>query len=134
MPEYYQTEGIDAVLDNIAHVAGATAVTTSPYVLAEADEQTGSREPPVDAGAGSVRLLDRPLWGKRELYVKTAPSFEPDKKLYGGLRYQPSPTNNLTVREGGVIKAFLRAAQARHIQTYLQVQAAIPPGYRVQFG
>jgi len=79
-------------------------------------------------------LLDRPLWGKRELFVKTAPSFEPDKKLYAGLRYQPSPTNALTAREGGVIKAFLRSAQARHIETYLQVQSAIPPGYRVQFG
>ena len=37
MPEFYQTEGIDAVLDNVVHKAGATAVATSPYVMAPAD-------------------------------------------------------------------------------------------------
>jgi hypothetical protein len=37
-----------------------------------------------------VRLLDRPLWGKRELFVSTAPSYTPDLRLYRGLRYQPA--------------------------------------------
>lgn len=133
LPEHFQNEGVESVVDRLA-AAKVDMIATSPYVMEPADSKTGSREPPVDAGAGSVRLLDRPLWGKRELFVKTAPSFSPDKKLYAGLRYQPSEANSLTMREGGVIKAFLRAAQSRHIQTYLQVQAAIPPGYRVQFG
>lgn len=133
MPEYVQNEGIDAVLDNLVR-AGATAVATSPYVMEPADEQTGSREPPDDAGAGSVRLLDRPLWGRRELFVRTAPSFVPEKRLYDGLRYQPAEPTELTRKAGGVVKDFLRAAQARHLKVYLQVQAAIPPGYRVQFG
>lgn len=134
MPEFYQTEGIDAVLDNIVHVAGASAVTTSPYVLAEADAATGSREPPDDAGAGAVRLLDRPLWGKRELFVKAAPSFVPKVDFYRGLRYQPPPPTELTRTSGHLVRDFIRAAQARHLKVYLQVQAAIPPGYRVQFG
>ena len=133
LPEFFQNEGVDSVVERL-RAARVDMIASSPYVMEPSDEKNGSREPPVDAGAGSVRLLDRPLWGKRELYVKTAPSFEPDKKLYSGLRYQPSPTSQLSIREGGVIKAFIRAAQARHIQTYLQVQAAIPPGYRVQFG
>lgn len=134
MPEYYQTEGIDAVLDNVVHTAGATAVTTSPYVMAEADAATGGREPPDDAGAGAVRLLDRPLWGKRELFVKAAPSFAPDVALYRGLRYQPPPPTELTKSDGRILHDFIRAAQARHLKVYLQIQAAIPPGYRVQFG
>ena len=51
----------------------------------------GSREPPIDAGAGKVRLLDRPLWGKRELFVRTAPSYSAAiASLYRGLRYQPA--------------------------------------------
>jgi hypothetical protein len=33
-----------------------------------------------------------------------------------------------------LIKDFIRAAQARHLKVYFQVQAAIPPGHRVQFG
>lgn len=134
MPEFIQNEGIDRVLDNLQYKAGVTAVATSPYVMEPADEKTGSREPPVDAGAGSVRLLDRPLWGKRELWVRTAPAFAPDTSLYRGLRYQPAEPNELTRTHGPRLKAFIRAAHARHLKVYLQVQAAIPPGYRVQFG
>ena len=133
LPEYLQSEGIEPVLDRIQR-AGVTNVTTSPYVMELADEETGCREPPVDAGAGSVRLLDRPLWGSREVWVRTAPSFSPDRKLYAGVRYQPPKPTTLTDNEGGVVERFLQAAQARGLQVYFQVQAAIPPGYRVQFG
>ena len=92
MPEYFQNEGVENVVARLA-AAKVDMIATSPYVMEPADEKTGSREPPVDAGAGSVRLLDRTLWGKRELFVKTAPSFAPDKKLYEGLRYQPAAPN-----------------------------------------
>ena len=78
MPEFVQNEGVQPVLDNLVHLARANAVATSPYVMEPADEKTGSREPPIDAGAGSVRLLDRPLWGRRELFVRTAPAFVPN--------------------------------------------------------
>src|SRR6266581_179486 len=88
LPEFLQCEGVDAVLDNLIMKSGANAVTTSPYVMEPANEATGVREPPDDAGAGAVRLLDRPLWGKRELLVRTAPSFVPQTQLYRGLRYQ----------------------------------------------
>jgi hypothetical protein len=134
MPEYFQTEGVESVLDRLAGRARVNAVATSPYVMEPADDKTGSREPPVDAGAGAVRLLDRPLWGRRELFVRTAPSFQPDPSLYRGLRYQPAATSELTAKQGGIIHRVIRAAQARHVKVYLQVQAAIPPGYRVQFG
>src|SRR5262245_25261580 len=129
LPEYLQNEGVDGVLDNLVMKAGANAVTTSPYVMEAADEATGVREPPDDAGAGAVRLLDRPLWGKCELFVRTAPSFVPDKKLYAGLRYQPAEPTELTRREGHVVHDLIRGAQSRHLKVYLQVQAAIPPGY-----
>lgn len=133
LPEYIQSEGIDGLLDNLTRI-GANAVATSPYLMEEADPQTGQREPPADADAGSVRLLDRPLFGKREVYVKTAPSFVPDRALYGGLRYQPSEPTDLTHQQGQILKDFIKAAKSRGIRVYFQVQAAIPPGYRVQFG
>jgi len=134
LPEFLQVEGVDAVLDNLVMKAGANAVTTSPYIMEVADERTGVREPPNDAGAGAVRLLDRPLWGKRELFVRTAPSFVPQTQLYRGLRYQPAEATDLTRRDGHVVHDLIRAAQSRHLKVYLQIQAAIPPGYRVQFG
>src|SRR6478609_2249479 len=90
LPEFFQNEGVDNVLDNLTRRANVTAIATSPYVMAPMAEGTGSREPPIDAGAGSVRLLDRELWGRRELWVRTAPSFTPDKDLYSGLRYRPA--------------------------------------------
>lgn len=134
LPEYIQSETVEGVLDTLVHRVGANAVATSPYLMEEADRETGNREPPADAGAGAVRLLDRPLWGKREVWVKTAPAFVPDPDLYRGLRYQPPPPNELTRRRGRIIDDFIRAAHARHLKVYFQVQAAIPPGYRVQFG
>ena len=133
MPEWVQCEGIERVLDNL-QMAGANAVATSPYVMAPSESVDAGREPPIDAGAGSVRLLDRDLWGRRELRCVTAPSFVPDPALYAGLRYQPAEASELTSREGPVVAAFIAAAQARGLEVHLQVQAAIPPGYRVQFG
>jgi len=92
------------------------------------------REPPTDAKAGAVRLLDRDLFGKRELTVRTSPSFVPDKSLYKGLRYQPSEPDALTEHEGVQIAQFIDQTKARGMQAYMQVQSAIPPGYKVQFG
>lgn len=134
MPEFLQTEGAEAVLDNLQRRAGANAIATSPYVLAPAPDGTGGREPPIDGGAGKVRLLDRPLWGRRELWVRTAPSFVADKALYRGLPYQPAEPDALTTAEGARIGQALDAAKRRGMVAQVQVQAAIPPGYRVQFG
>ena len=74
LPEYIQSEGVGGVLDNLVMKVVANAVATSPYLMEEADQETGASEPPADAGAGAVRLLDRPLFGKREVWVRTAPS------------------------------------------------------------
>ncbi|MEM7695428.1 MAG: hypothetical protein AAF318_13330 [Pseudomonadota bacterium] len=133
LPEWAQAEGVEAVLDRL-QAAGVTGIATSPYVMAPVADGEGSREPPADAGAGQVRLLDRPLWGKRALWVRTAPSFAPNPERYRGLAVQPPAPDGLTAREGAVVGRFLEAAKARGMTTHLQVQAVIPPGYRVQFG
>ena len=132
LPEYIQTEGIDGILDSLKR-AGATAVSTSPYVMEPATAETGSREPPGDAEKGVVRLLDRPLWGQDALYVRTEPSWEHDLSLYAGLRYQPDPVGDLTRREGGLVGEFLHAAKGAGFKVYFQIMAASPPAYRVQF-
>lgn len=133
LPEYIQSEGIKAVLDNLERLK-CTAVTTSPYVAQEAADGQGAREPPEDAGLGTKRLLDRPLWSRRELWMTAAPSFVPNKELYGDGPYQPDEASPLTHKEGPLIRQFLAAAKDRGLRTYLQVMAAIPPCYRVQFG
>ena len=135
LPEYIQSEGVEPLLDNLLKRAPVTAISTSPYVMSELSaKKGGAREPPADAEKGLARLLDRPLWGKREVWIETAPSFEPNLKLYEGLRYQPSKPTALTRSDGSVIDTFIETAQARGIKIYFQIQSAIPPGYRVQFG
>src|SRR6185436_12847704 len=111
MPEFFQVEGAGRVLDNLQARAGITAIATSPYVMAPAPGGAGSREPPIDAGAGSVRLLDRELWGRRELSVSTAQSWTPDVALYRGLRYQPAAADDLTARDGRVVADAIREAK-----------------------
>ena len=72
MPEWFQCEGIEPVLDRL-QALGATALVTSPYLLEIAAPGQGAREPPPDGEAGAVRPLDRPLWGRVETWVRTAP-------------------------------------------------------------
>ena len=78
MPEWFDCERVEPVLDRV-QALGATAIATSPYVLEPARDGEGGREPPVDAGAGRVRPLDRALFGRHELWVSTAPAFEHDR-------------------------------------------------------
>ena len=132
MPEWFACEGVDAVLDRVQAI-GASAIATSPYVLERAPDGEGGREPPIDAGAGSVRPLDRPLFGRRELWVRTAPAFEHEIARYRDLAYQPTPPNELTARHARLLDRVLDAADRRGIEVLLQVMAASPPGYRVQF-
>lgn len=134
MPEYLQSEGIDCVLHNIADRLGGTSVTTSPYVATQCGPGKGFREPPEDAGAGKKRLLERPLWGKREVYMETAPSFVPDLSLYDKTSYAPETPTALTHTNGVLIGQFISAAKTKGLKTYLQIMAASPPSLRVQVG
>ncbi len=134
LPEYVQSEGSAAVIDTLQHRLRATSVTTSPYVARAAAAGTGSREPPADAGAGTGRLLDRPLWGRSEVWMETAPSFVPAAALYAGSPYPPAEVSGLTHAEGARVGEFLSAAKRRGLTAWLQVMAAMPPGLRVQFG
>jgi len=132
MPEWFQCEGVDSVLDRL-QAAGANALVTSPYLLEIAPAGEGAREPPPDGDAGGVRHLDRALWGARETWVRTAPSLVHDLKRYQGLRYQPTAPGALTRAHPRLIDDVVSAAERRGIAVHLQVMAASPPGYRVQF-
>jgi len=134
-PEYIQSEGIEPLLDNLLNRAPVSAVSISPYVMSLCpEEEGGEREPPADAGKGLTRLLERPLWGEKEVWVKASPSFTPSPELYNGLRYQPSKATDETRDLGPIIAEFIPAARSRGLKVYFQIQSAIPPGYRVQFG
>lgn len=131
-PEFVQWEGEDRVLENVAERLRAVLVATVPAVMEPSLDESGGREPPLDAGLGKDRLLDRELWRRRWLYVKSAPSFAPRRDLYKGLAFQPPEPDSLTDREGPKVAAFLSALKSRGIETHMQIMAAAPPCYRVQ--
>ncbi|WDR05223.1 hypothetical protein PSQ90_13110 [Devosia rhodophyticola] len=118
MPEYVQSEGAEAVLDRLVGQLGANQITTSPYVAAQTKPGEGLREPPADAGAGAVRLLDRPLWGAGAVYMRAAPSFVPDDALYARGSYAPQPADELTHTQGHLVGDFLGLAKRRGVETH----------------
>jgi len=126
LADFVISEGIDAVLNNLEKV-GATAVATNPTVTTEALEGQGSFQPPSDAGS-SPRLFDRPLFGKKSLWVKSAPSYHPNERLYRDTSYNPRKGNELTITHGHIIDDFIKAALDRDLKVYLQVNGATPSG------
>ncbi|WID95846.1 hypothetical protein QO058_24325 [Bosea vestrisii] len=132
MPDYAQSEGVDAVMDNIVSRLGCDVICTMPSVAERCAEGLGVREPPADAGAGLVRTLDRPLWGDTALWMRTAPSFVPEPRFYRDSPYAPPEPDALTHREGHVVAQMLAKAKRAGLATQLQVMAAAPPALRVQ--
>jgi hypothetical protein len=131
MSPYYQTEGVDHVISNLVNRAGATAVATNTSVAAPAPDGEGSFQPPDDAGA-SVRLFDRPLWGKPALWMQSAPGHQPNKKFFADSLYQPRQGDSLTKREGPIIGRFISKAKSAGLKVYIQTGAAQPPGLRTE--
>jgi len=126
---YLQSEGVEQVLANLVERAGATAVATNTSVVAPAAEGEGSFQPPDDAGA-SVRLFDRPLWGKPALWLRSGPGHEADAALFADSPYQPRPADDLTASQGPIIGTFIRAAKDAGLRVYIQTGASDPPGLR----
>ena len=129
MSPYFQSEGVEAVLANVRDRAGATAVTCNTSVTAPAEEGNGSFQPPDDAGA-SVRLFDRPLWGKQALWLRSGPGHRADLRYFEQSPYQPRQPNDLTNTEGPIIGEFIRAAKESGLKVYIQTGATDPPGLR----
>ncbi len=129
MSPYYQNEGIDQVVNNLIRRAGATAVATNTSVAAPAADGVGSFQPPDDAGA-SVRLFDRPLWGKDALWMQSAPGHRSHVEFFANSPYQPRPGDELTDREGHVIGDFIHASKNAGLKVYIQTGAAQPPALR----
>ena len=118
--DYVISEGVDAVLANLLRV-GASAVAINPTVTTEApDAATGSWQPPSDGGT-SPRLFDRPLFGKRALWVRSGSSFNPRLSLYDGCDYQPRPANDLTFELGHIIGEFIQRVLTAGLEVYLQI-------------
>ena len=126
--DFILSEGVENVLANLKRV-NATAVATNPTVTAAAEEGQGSFQPPNDAGS-SPRLFDRPLFGKKSLWVNSSVSYQPRAEFYSESEYSPRKTNQLTTEHGHVIGDFINAAKDAGLKVYLRVGAVQPSGLR----
>ncbi len=126
--DFILSEGVDAVLENLQRI-GATAVACNPTVTAQADEATGSFQPPIDAGS-SPRVFDRPLFGKTSLWVRGGPSYHPRAEFYDDSPYKPRVPNDLTDSHGAIIGQFIEAAVGAGIEVWFQVGAVQPSKLR----
>jgi hypothetical protein len=129
MTPFIQTEGVEAVLDNVVERAGATAVAVNTSVVAVGEEGKGSFQPPDDAGA-SVRLFDRRIWGEQALWLLSGPGHAARREWFAGLKYQPRQPNDLTASVGPIIGEFIAAAKERGLKVYIQTSGTAPPGLR----
>ncbi len=126
MADFVLNEGVEPILDGLAK-QGVNAVAVNPIVTAEASEGEGSWQPPSDAGS-SPRLFDRPLWGKRELWVRSGPSYRPEVSLYSDTSYKPKQPNELTEAHGHLVGDFIDEALERGFEVYFQIPGATPSG------
>lgn len=128
---YIQNEGIDPILESLVTRAGATAVAINTSVTAPSSEGVGSFQPPIDAGA-SVRVFDRPLWGKPALWLRSAPGHQPNLDYFRNSPYQPRPADDLTASAGPILGDFVTAAKTAGMKVYIQTGATQPPGLRAE--
>ncbi|MEO1999004.1 MAG: hypothetical protein ABGZ17_27470 [Planctomycetaceae bacterium] len=126
--DFILSEGVEAVVANVLN-AGANAVACNPTVTNAADEDTGSFQPPLDAGS-SPRVFDRPLFGKHALWVRSGPSYHPNPEFYRDGAYAPRSVNELTDQHGAVIQQFIKEAKRNGLRVYFQLGAAQPSGLR----
>jgi hypothetical protein len=117
MTPFIQTEGVEVVLENVIGRAGATAVAINTSVVTPSAEGQGVFQPPDDAGA-SVRLFDRPLWGRQALWVRSGPGHAARRDFFAGLKYQPRQPNDLTQSAGPIVGEFIASAKDRGLKVY----------------
>lgn len=124
-PAEVQDEGVDRVLDTIVQ-AGATAISPTLGVYAPAPDGQGSREPPLDV-SGQVRLLDRPLWGRRELWMRGYTPHPPAPDIWADVPYPPPPLAPPELRTD-VVRAIIAGARARGLAVEIQLSPYTLPG------
>ena len=124
-PAEVQDEGLDRVLDNIAG-AGATAISPTLGVYAPAPTGEGSREPPLDV-SGAVRLLDRPLWGQRELWMRGYTPHPPMQAIWADVPYPAPPLAPPELRVD-VVRQIVDGARTRGLAVEIQISPYTLPG------
>jgi len=131
-PVYVQNEGLEQVFDNLESV-GTKAICTIPYVAHPAQAGDGRRYPDLHVD-GYERLLARPVWGRREIWLQSFLAHKPNIGLYPDGPYRP-PVEPAPPPQGvdiGIPHAMIAEARRRGIEAHLLFHPFLPPGVRVE--
>lgn len=128
---HIQYESVNAVLDNLQK-AGVNTVSTTVYVAEPTEPGPNAhREPPDDGGRGLNRIVDRPLWGKQEQFLRQSPAFAHDRSFFAECElYEPLNPDDLTDRQGHVVAEFISEAKRRGMKTFIQLSPSGRPPVR----
>jgi hypothetical protein len=124
-PTYIQNEGTQQVFDNIESI-GCKAICFPPRVARLAEAGKGVRVPPLHTD-GYERLLGRPVWGRRELYLEYFLAYEPDLSLYEGGPYQPAARRIPRGVDQEVPSVMISEAKMRGMQVHILIHPFLPP-------
>ena len=123
-----QVEGLNAVMDYIEST-GATAINCSRVLNRPATSDTGFRAPPLDID-GYDRVFERPVWGKRELYLESFRSQKPDLSWYADTSYKPTWKSFPSDLDADLPNRIFEAAQDRKWRIYTSVTPLVVPNLK----
>ena len=129
-PAAVQSEGLDAVLDRIA-AAGADAISSMWSVSRPCPSGQGERQPPLDID-GYDRILDRPLFGHKELWLESFRTHPYDEILFEATPYRPGGRMAPPDVDRDLPDKILEAAHERGMQAWMQLSPTIVPGLRLE--
>ena len=127
-PPAVQCEGLNAIFDRIAETR-ACAISTGMGLSEPVARGEGVRQPPVDID-GYERLLDRPWWGRRELWVRSYRTHACDDALFADTPYRPGGALAPAHLDRDLPHKILAEAHDRGIQAHLQFGVTGVPGLR----
>ncbi|MFO8037579.1 MAG: hypothetical protein R6U57_13230 [Anaerolineales bacterium] len=127
-PDDVQNEGLEPVFDNIAKT-GAKAISFAPWISHPAGKGRGSRLPDLHID-GYKRRLDRPLFGKREVYLESFLSYTPDEGLYSGGIYSPPTPAPPSDLDKDIPHQMIDAAHKNGMAVHVEVVPFLPPNVK----
>jgi hypothetical protein len=122
-PANVQSEGLEQVFDHLQAVE-TDAIGLWPWLVEPVEAGEGTRIPDLHID-GYKRLLSRPLWGRRELYVRSFLAYDPDPGLYIDSPYQPPPAAPAGL-DRKIPHRMVEEAHLRGMQVHLGICPIIP--------
>lgn len=121
-----QSEGMQRVFDNLAFMR-CKAIVIPPVVSEPVAAGQGTRIPVLHVD-GYRRKLDRPVFGRRELYMRSYRVFPPKAALYANTPYRPGYQEVPASLNPHLPFEIARQARQLGMEIYVQIAPCVVPG------